>query len=106
MPKTNTLAGDKRNNRYFMVMSQAKRLGLVSSCLVLIVSCAKADISAQLSLPSADDAQPFPTATAALQAEPTPAALDYCLDCHADKEQLISTAKPEPPVESESKGVG
>lgn len=31
---------------------------------------------------------------------------DECLKCHSDKDLLISTAKPEEVVESESKGVG
>lgn len=52
---------------------------------------------------------PTPTATPAQPVVPQPTAaakVDYCLSCHTDKEQLISTAKPEEPVESESKGVG
>jgi hypothetical protein len=32
--------------------------------------------------------------------------VDYCVDCHTDKEQLISTAKPEETAEEESSGVG
>lgn len=42
-----------------------------------------------------------PTATVAVVAN-----VDYCVDCHTDKEQLISTAKPEETVEGESSGVG
>ena len=29
-----------------------------------------------------------------------------CLSCHADQDRLLETAKPEEPVEAESKGVG
>jgi hypothetical protein len=42
-------------------------------------------------------------------AEPTLNAMmdgDDCLACHSDKDQLVSTAKPEEVVEEESKGVG
>lgn len=31
---------------------------------------------------------------------------DYCLDCHTDKDSLITTAKEEEVVESESEGAG
>ena len=58
--------------------------------------------------------EPVPTDTAI---PPTPtieptetievvADVDYCVDCHTDKEQLISTAKPEEVAEEESSGVG
>ena len=35
-----------------------------------------------------------------------PEAINYCLDCHTDKDQLISTAKPEEEVISENEGAG
>jgi hypothetical protein len=56
--------------------------------------------------------EPVPTNTAV---PPTPTLeptvkvvveVDYCVSCHTDKEQLISTAKPVLETESESSGVG
>lgn len=35
-----------------------------------------------------------------------PDGVDYCLDCHTDKEMLINTAAPEEVVETESEGEG
>ncbi|MBT3336566.1 MAG: hypothetical protein HN855_01155 [Anaerolineae bacterium] len=35
-----------------------------------------------------------------------PEIVSYCLDCHTDKERLISTAKPEEEIISENKGEG
>jgi hypothetical protein len=53
-----------------------------------------------------------PTATS-VPASPTPvntptevAVVDYCVACHTDKDQLISTAKPEEKKEKESEGAG
>ncbi len=65
--------------------------------VLLLAGCQQA--TSQAPTPTTTPAQPV--------AQPTAAAkVDYCLSCHTDKEQLISTAKPEEPVESESKGVG
>ena len=42
-----------------------------------------------------------PTATVEVILE-----VDYCVDCHTDKDQLISTGKPVVEAEAESSGVG
>ncbi len=56
--------------------------------------------------PSATNTVLPPTLTA--PPEPTEAAIEVepCVACHTDKDQLISTAKLEEVVESESSGVG
>jgi hypothetical protein len=49
----------------------------------------------------------LPTEVPTLVPTPVPTeVVDYCVDCHTDKEQLISTAKPVVEAESESSGVG
>jgi uncharacterized lipoprotein NlpE involved in copper resistance len=55
------------------------------------------------------EAQSAPMATvtvAAVSATLMPDAVDHCTECHTDKEELISTAKPEEAVEKESTGAG
>ena len=49
----------------------------------------------------------LPTEVPTLIPTPVPTeVVDYCVDCHTDKEQLISTARPVVEAESESSGVG
>jgi hypothetical protein len=53
------------------------------------------------------DPTPLPTDVPTLVPSPEPTkVVDYCVECHTDKEQLISTAKPVVETESESSGVG
>jgi hypothetical protein len=55
------------------------------------------------------EAQSVPEATATAVAFPAtklPEEVDHCAGCHTDKEELISTAKPEEVVEKESTGAG
>jgi hypothetical protein len=73
------------------------------SCLFFLAGCAT-------STPEPTP-EPEPTAlpTEAPTSVPTPEpteVVDYCVNCHTDKEQLISTAKPEEVAEEESSGVG
>jgi hypothetical protein len=47
-----------------------------------------------------------PTATRPAATNTPVVVADYCLDCHTDKEQVMSLAKAEEVAETESKGVG
>lgn len=72
-------------------------LGLLA---LLLAGCSQAPTVASTSVqPQEPTPTAAPTATAA-------AAVNYCVECHTDKDQLIQTAKPEVKVESESEGVG
>jgi hypothetical protein len=54
-------------------------------------------------------AQSEPVPAAALPAgasQPIEEVVDHCAACHTDKEELISTAKPEEVLEKESTGAG
>jgi hypothetical protein len=77
-----------------------KRSFLLLAFMLFLVGCQTAT------------SEPIPTDTAS---PPTPVVeptaevvveVDYCISCHADKDQLIATAKPEEVVEEESSGVG
>jgi hypothetical protein len=90
-------------------MKKRDFLPLVASLLLLTLTGCTTQLDAQatvLRAPAAKsagvNAEPQPTMVASQEPEP-----NYCLDCHADQQQLIDTAKPEEPVaEAESKGVG
>jgi hypothetical protein len=87
----------------------------LGTCIaLLLVSC-----SAPQAVPTETVVMAAPTATASptntsVPASPTPvntptevaAAVDYCIDCHTDKDALILTAKPEEEKEKESEGAG
>lgn len=74
-------------------------LGL--SCLFFLAGC-------NTSTPTPEpEPMPLPTEEPTLVPTSVPTeVVDYCVDCHTDKEQLISTAKPVEEAESESSGVG
>ena len=70
-----------------------------------LVSCQPATVE-PTELPTEERTQePTQEPTPELTVAPTEV-VDYCVECHIDKEQLIATAKPEQVVESESSGVG
>jgi hypothetical protein len=75
--------------------------------LFVLTSCAKTAVSLDVSQPPASAgvaATPAsPTAAAVVPTEPT---ADSCLACHADKQQLIDTAKPAEEKVKESEGAG
>ncbi|MCA9921650.1 MAG: hypothetical protein KC421_04725 [Anaerolineales bacterium] len=53
-----------------------------------------------------DDVQPTATPTTAVTMITDTVPVDYCFDCHVDKEMLIDTADPEEEVISENEGEG
>ena len=66
---------------------------------LLLAACAKA--------PAPTAAPTAPTAPPVAVVQPTAtASVDYCLQCHTDKDQLIQTAKPEEEAIIESEGTG
>ena len=72
-------------------------------CLLFLAGCATATPE-----PTPEpEPSPIPSETPTVVPTPVPTeAVDYCVGCHTDKEQLISTAKPVVEAESESSGVG
>jgi len=76
----------------------------LATLVIVLAACARTPEAT----PAIGAAEPTaePTAVATVAGSPTEAPLDYCLDCHTDKDQLIQTAKPVEAKESESEGVG
>ncbi len=76
-------------------------LGLLAGVLILLAGCVRTP-------------QPVPTATREAPTQPLVATetataqpqVNYCVECHTDKDRLIQTAKPEEEVVEESEGAG
>lgn len=75
---------------------------LVFAFVLLLVGCQAATpepVPTNTAIPPTPKVEPTATVEVVVN-------VDYCVDCHTDKEQLISTAKPEEVAEEESSGVG
>ena len=97
-------------------MLKLKVLFILGLLLLLLSACARA--------PAATDAPQDPAAVSSPTEVATQSAVsevsnvqkvsanaqvdlvDYCTDCHTDKQKLIDTAKPEEEVVNENKGEG
>jgi PBP1b-binding outer membrane lipoprotein LpoB len=93
---------------------------IVILMVLILVGCSapEATPTAEVAAPVEQPTQPQITATsveatATVESSPTPAStatevavVDYCLECHTDKDQLILTAKIEEEAPKESEGAG
>jgi hypothetical protein len=76
-------------------------LGVLTGVIILLAGCARATQPVPTATPPLPTQPAVPTAT--LTDEPQ---VNYCVECHTDKDRLIQTAKPEEEVISESEGAG
>lgn len=93
-------------------MRQIRWLSLLFGIALLLSGCQAAGIAVPFE-GAIELAAPIESTHTAPSVAPTPLVTavatitDECLDCHAAKDRLIDTARPEEPAEStESKGVG
>ncbi|MFN7037362.1 MAG: hypothetical protein ACK4SN_13475 [Bellilinea sp.] len=75
--------------------------GLLAGFLILLAGCARAAQPVPTSTSEVSTQPLVPTATATSQPQ-----VNYCVECHTDKDRLIQTAKPEEEVIVESEGAG
>jgi hypothetical protein len=88
-------------NRGFLLLAASLPLFVLTACTTQLDAAATV-VRAPAAKPTSIPAGLQPTAVVIQALEP-----NHCLDCHADQQQLIDTAKPEEPAaERESKGVG
>lgn len=91
-------------------MKQVRWIYLIVIVTMLLSSCASPEESAGIktSAVQVENIQPpIVLVSSAMQVETVEAQPNECLNCHADKDRLIDTAKPvEEIAESESSGVG
>ena len=79
-----------------------KRSFLLLVFMLLLAGCQTATpepIPTNTMIPPTPTVEPTATVEVILE-------VDYCVDCHTDKDQLISTGKPVVEAEAESSGVG
>jgi hypothetical protein len=80
---------------------------------VLLTACGAPQAAPTTTAVQAAPPTAVPATATSVPASPTPAntptevaAVDHCVTCHTDKDQLVLTAKPEEEKEKESEGAG
>lgn len=94
-------------------MLRPRYLVLLIALAFGLVGCSSAGAIADMpvtaeSPPDVATAMPDEVAEISIADKPAPTevVVDYCLECHIDKQRLIDTAKPEEEVIAENKGEG
>ena len=92
-------------------MQKVRYFSILMIVTLWLSSCTPANVSASLNnaiVPVSDSQseEVSPTNELAAAESDEPQVENECLNCHADKQRLIDTAKEEEIVEAESSGVG